>query len=425
MYDYVDEANAEAVKIGNVLRFATSTDVRYIQGPSGNSAPPTVTDWSSGAGGDSHITNIQVLDYGAEKNGLIGFFEDDNGEELFMLTNLNHGSTLSADDATVSFQLTFDNSIDDLLYWDRITNRQTVVELDNHVLNVDLPGGTGNLYKYNNGEDFIDFVPSPELDIIDNGCPETGLHSYTLIAKGTGITVLSKFTIDGQLHQVFDTSEDHSEWLGDGSASETETTDSYVIFGDMRIPDLGGETWPGPGDPPTKITEETIDGGGTTGLGTLNNYDESTGVSDAYMILGEPSGEEIVELIHIVVPDGNGFEIDLDLVTSESYNPKTGKPLLTTHDLSFELPTLTAGDANGDGYVNSDDVDILASNWGMSSGATWADGDFDRDGAITNADAGLLVENWGAQPLSSVPEPGTLALLIGMFMAIVPQRFHR
>ena len=161
--------------------------------------------------------------------------------------------------------------------------------------------------------------PVPDLALVDNGTPGTGLHSYTLTATNLGIVTLSKFTIDSEVHQVFD-GENHSEWLGDNSASTSETTDSYVIFGDLRLPDLGGETWPGPGDPPDHVTEETIADGGT-GMGTLNNYDEGLDIWDAYMKLGPPSTiEEAVDLMQLVTLDGRGFTVTLTLVIATDYD---------------------------------------------------------------------------------------------------------
>ena len=263
-------------------------------------------------------------------------------------------------------------------------------------------------------------TPQTTLDIIDNGCPETGLHSYTLIAKGTGITTLSKFTIDGEVHQVFDSEGNQSEWLGNGIASTLEETDSYVIFGDYRLPDLGDENWDWekyPEGPPDTITLEAINGEGNAGLGTLNNYDDSvTPIWDTYFKIGPPSGEETVELIHIVVPDGKGFAINLNLVTSENYNPNTGESFLTTYELSYTLPTLTPGDADGNGFVDADDAAILAQHWQQQSGATWAMGDFNRDGAVNDIDASLLAANWNSQT-AIVPEPGMLILLSGMVLA--------
>ena len=87
--------------------------------------------------------------------------------------------------------------------------------------------------------------------------------------------------------------------------------------------------------------------------------------------------------------------------------------------LRFDNITLLArkaaaipGDANHDGAVNDLDASILGAHWRKPSGATWIEGDFNRDGAVDDRDAAILAAHWGAGAAeSSVPEPGTLALL--------------
>jgi hypothetical protein len=86
------------------------------------------------------------------------------------------------------------------------------------------------------------------------------------------------------------------------------------------------------------------------------------------------------------------------------------------------------GDANFDGSVNLSDFNILASNFGMQSGATWQQADFNFDGVVNLSDFNLLAANFGqsaAGPdvtpqdwsnLSAVvPEPG----LGGLFASVL------
>ena len=266
--------------------------------------------------------------------------------------------------------------------------------------------------------------PVPDLALVDNGCPATGLHSYTLTATNPGIMTLSKFTIFGELHQVFASEQEHSEWLGDGSASESETSDSYVIFGDIRLPDLGGGTWPGPGDPPDKFTEETIDGGGTVGFGTLNNYEKENDFWDAYIKLGAPSfDEETVDLMRLVTPDGSGFTVVLTLVVATGYD-QAGNLTMQRYELTLALPTLMPGDADGNGYVDAEDVAILAQNWLQDSDATWAMGDFNRDGKVNDIDAAILAANWNPQS-ASVPEPTLVISILSSLSILQLTRWKR
>jgi hypothetical protein len=68
------------------------------------------------------------------------------------------------------------------------------------------------------------------------------------------------------------------------------------------------------------------------------------------------------------------------------------------------------GDCNGDGFVNSADLDIVRGNWGQSvSGA--ANGDLSGDGIVNSADLDLVRANWGATAAAAVPEPSAFLLL--------------
>ena len=76
------------------------------------------------------------------------------------------------------------------------------------------------------------------------------------------------------------------------------------------------------------------------------------------------------------------------------------------------------GDANEDGVVDELDATALANNWQKAAGARWSEGDFNGDGAVDDLDATLLAANWGASLTdSTVPEPSSLVLLIGIGLA--------
>ena len=81
-----------------------------------------------------------------------------------------------------------------------------------------------------------------------------------------------------------------------------------------------------------------------------------------------------------------------------------------------------AGDANNDGKVDGSDVTILAGNWQILSGATWDMGDFNGDGKVDGSDVTILAGNWqyGVNAsTSSVPEPGTITLLVGLLGLLI------
>jgi hypothetical protein len=71
----------------------------------------------------------------------------------------------------------------------------------------------------------------------------------------------------------------------------------------------------------------------------------------------------------------------------------------------------TSGDFNGDGDVDTSDYDILRGNFQQAGG--FADGDINFDGTVNLSDFVDFKKSYqlaNGQPLSSVPEPGTLAL---------------
>jgi len=173
LYYDAAEVNAEVMNLGHCLRFLTSTDLRYIPGifvyddqQYPNPVPETVPIWSSGAGGDSKIIDVDIDHtqpdtWGREKDGLLGFFTDDAGEKYFILTNLDHGMDEDPELRTLPFYIQFDNSVNELLMLNRQTGAAEIVPLTNHRLDVTLLGGSGRLYKYNTGRGFAPDVPLP------------------------------------------------------------------------------------------------------------------------------------------------------------------------------------------------------------------------------------------------------------------------
>lgn len=91
--------------------------------------------------------------------------------------------------------------------------------------------------------------------------------------------------------------------------------------------------------------------------------------------------------------------------------------------MTLTLPTLTAGDANGDTYIDADDVAILAQHWQQDSDATWAMGDFNHDGMVNDIDATLLAANWNPQA-ASVPEPTLVTVLLSGLGVLLLTRRH-
>lgn len=288
------------------------------------------------------------------------------------------------------------------------------------------------------------------LNYVDS--PDTGLYRYTLAASGTGITTLSKFQILTPVHQ---------EWTyaGGGAYSQTEwtyngtetlpNTDSHVLFGDMRIPDVPSipDPWPDPpgGTRPDYFTEETNPGPDettpvTNGIGTLNNYyffdpdpgtpDDEIEAWDAYIRHNMSDVVEVdVPVLQLVLTGGDALTID-DLDFKMIMLTVTGPgddPVTETHDWNWSSVTYNPGDANHDDIVNVTDLAALAENWGTTEGAVWEEGDFSTDGAVNVTDLAILAENWGTEyaAASAVPEPSTIVMLILGALCLVGYRVRK
>ena len=80
------------------------------------------------------------------------------------------------------------------------------------------------------------------------------------------------------------------------------------------------------------------------------------------------------------------------------------------------------GDLNGDGSVNSNDLDVVRANWGQAvSGA--ANGDPSGDGFVGSDDLDIIRANWGrTATASAIPEPGMLALLLAAAVGLASLR---
>ncbi len=165
--------NAEILNLGHTLRYLTSTDVRFLPGQHmfliDNPVPSGLSAWKSGAGGDPHIVGADVnsgsaAHQGKEKSGLIGFFTDDSGKRYFMLVNLSHDPKKTAAAASLPLWVQFNTTVKTLLELDRKTGKTHKIALKQNRLEVTLLGGSGRLYKYDDGPFAPSVGPDPWLD---------------------------------------------------------------------------------------------------------------------------------------------------------------------------------------------------------------------------------------------------------------------
>ena len=77
-----------------------------------------------------------------------------------------------------------------------------------------------------------------------------------------------------------------------------------------------------------------------------------------------------------------------------------------------------AGDANGDGVVDINDLSVVLTNYDKSTGMNWSTGDFNGDGKVDINDLSVVLTNYNhslsssAAGMAAVPEPGSLLLLM-------------
>ena len=99
----------------------------------------------------------------------------------------------------------------------------------------------------------------------------------------------------------------------------------------------------------------------------------------------------------------------------------------TDWEYVYTVPGPSAGDANGDGVVDAVDYIALKTNFGMREGATLAQGNFDADidGNVDWDDLQILIANFGTRGVGRAPpapEPATLGLLAIGALAVIRRR---
>jgi hypothetical protein len=152
------------------------------------------------------VQNIEILSTGADMDGLFGAFTDDAGNRAFMINNLYHHANATPAQALVQFRLTFDNGVNRLMRVRRDNGYQDVINLTDHQVTLNLPGGTAVLF-------FYDVLPS--VWSTSQAASWTSPNSWT-----RGIVD----RIDGAV-----------EFAGAITAPRTVVVDSPVTVGTMRF----------------------------------------------------------------------------------------------------------------------------------------------------------------------------------------------
>jgi hypothetical protein len=176
-FDEMAETNRQSRHLGPAMVQLVSTDVRMIvgdhataSGSVANPRPSGVADWTAGAGNDLFLTGISRQNLGSTNAGLrgdvvVGRFKPLQGpaEPYFMVVNGLSGASAAARDAVQQIRLDFNfqgSDVRSLLRLNRLSGNVEVVSLKHdggaqYHVDLSLDGGTGDIFKYNDGTPFV------------------------------------------------------------------------------------------------------------------------------------------------------------------------------------------------------------------------------------------------------------------------------
>ena len=166
LYHDVTKLNSEVSHLGKTLRFLTSTDIRYVlakgvQGPGSLLLAPTgLSPFYHKSRVAELLNEITIQDPVQGQDGLIGFFRDDHGGQYFMIVNLRHGEDVTADQAGMVLTLQFAPTVKKVARLSRKTGVPEILVPENGQIQIALPGGTGDLFKFGDAT----FVGMDNLD---------------------------------------------------------------------------------------------------------------------------------------------------------------------------------------------------------------------------------------------------------------------
>jgi len=308
-------------------------------------------------------------------------FDEESGVNDIAIFDLRLGNARSrrvvaADRATINFNAGLDN--------------HRTLDLDDTIVNGEVHNFPGASILTQGNVTFNGSVTAPVGSFIEAPGLLTFNNDLTAAANITGggvVIVNDRYT------------------LGDSTAAVT--IDADLQLGSQSSLGIGiAETTPGDGyDQVNVVDTVTLDG--TLELQLISGFKPNIG--DAFVIVTANTRIGEFDQINGILPEGQDFA----LAPIYDYQDNIGLTLMTA------LP----GDANLDGNVTLDDLLVLLNNAGTQN--DWIGGDFTGDRNVALDDLLILLNNAGtsvlpsmltvvnASPFStSVPEPGTLTLLV-------------
>ena len=169
-YRYTADAVLEVARLGRSAIHLLSTDVRYVPCASTEAPPQGISAWNEADGAaDPFQENIAVSGRGPGSDFIIGYFMDGRGERYFMPVNVrNEPDSRKNCTETITIDVNFGTApITQLLRLNRNTGKIESVDESSPILSplgdgryrliLQLPGGTGDLFKYDTGTPFAGF----------------------------------------------------------------------------------------------------------------------------------------------------------------------------------------------------------------------------------------------------------------------------
>ncbi len=242
--------------------------------------------------------------------------------------------------------------------------------------------------------------PFQELGFISSPTPAAGGVNPAIAVTNTSTTptspVLFHRSVEGQT--VFDT------------VSLANITDAIVSL-DMQIRDTSYE----PGD---FVRVFATNGSEEVDLIDFDNNDIDSVKGAGYLLYAAELPDAWTEAI---------------LVISSFSNSSQGSERYDFDNIQFigipAPPPPIDGDADGNGFVDDDDIAIWSLNFGMQDNATRSDGDMDGDGDVDGFDFHIIQSNFGAgigdlaqASAIGIPEPGTLLTLASSLMLLIRRK---
>ena len=470
----VAETNRQSSNLGPALVRLISSDVRMKMGRHKvytsiyyNTQPDDVSTWTSTA--DPYITNITATNLGTNNDGyegdvIVGYFEPlaaeftNAGHEddiYFMIVNGLSDGTGLASDCEQRIRLDFDfgtSGIDSLLRMSRETGLIEDVALvstggSSYYLDLYLDGGTGDLFKFNNGGTFVGISAPTEAIWTGIGSTTwstaTGLNNWkdgggATVDYANDVDVTFDDTATGLTANIFAANVTPSSVLFDN------TTKDFTVQGTKGIAGSTGLTKQGTGKV-TLTSVNTYTGltaveAGTLELGLMAQAPVLTGggadIQGGEIVLDYAGGSSPAAVVKaaLAASYATGFasgQIYSSMATTAiglGWVDDTGASELT---VAYSL----YGDTNLDGSVDFTDLSKLLA--GYDQPGDWAEGDFDYSGAVAFADLSKMLANYdeslpsvinvssytldasAIQALSDagitvVPEPSSLIMLVSL-----------